>query len=232
MESTKLGKYKILYTNRREYHTLKKEIWGENIYSFKSEKDSPLVIDIGGHIGISVLYFKSLYPNCKIVVFEPNPLSFEVLIENIQINGLKGVKPINMAISSQNGMSNFYIEKTNQGWYSNSSFLVNSWDGKQRTKLIEVECTRLDNYIDESDTIDMLKIDTEGSEFKILNSHIDILKKVENISVEYHPIKGSKIEKLLSILQPYFILEIYHEGKLLKKPLIGKLLTIKGKKRE
>ena len=63
MESTKLGKYKIVYTNSKEYHTLKREIWGEDIYSFNSEKDSPLIIDIGAHIGISVLYFKSIYPN-------------------------------------------------------------------------------------------------------------------------------------------------------------------------
>ncbi len=232
MESTKLGKYKIVYTNSKEYHTLKREIWGEDIYSFNSEKDSPLIIDIGAHIGISVLYFKSIYPNSKILAFEPNPISFEILNENVESNSLENVELFNTAISTNDGITKLYIDNGEHEWHSNSSLLENSWNGKEKTKPIEVKCSKLNNYLQGTEVIDMLKIDTEGSEYSILNSNKEILRKVLNICVEYHPVKGSKISRILSILQPYFDISIYSEGKFLKNPIDGKLLTIHGKKRE
>ena len=231
MDSTKLGKFKIVYPNKREYHSLKREIWNQDIYYFETNKDTPFIIDIGAHIGISVLYFKALFPNSKILAFEPNPLSFGILEENIQSNGLKDITLINKAIHSQECISPFYIDNSNEEWNSNSSLLERSWSGRENTKAIEVSCTRLDPYLVDIKEIDLLKIDTEGTELEILNSHKNILEIVNNISVEYHPTKGKKTEKILTILQPYFKLEIYSEGKLLQKPLDGKLLTIQGKKR-
>jgi FkbM family methyltransferase len=43
----------------------------------------PVIIDCGGNIGLSVLYFKYLFPNSVITVFEPSPPVFEILKENI-----------------------------------------------------------------------------------------------------------------------------------------------------
>jgi len=231
MESTKLGKYTVIFPNKKEYHILKREIWNQEIYSFDSNKSSPYIIDIGSHIGVSVLYFKATYPNCKILAFEPNPNSFKILEENININGLNDIKLINKGISSNSKSKDFYIDNSNEKWESNSSLLKGSWNGKENTKSIQIECTRLDEYVEDIQEIDMLKIDTEGTELDILNSHKNILHKVRNISVEYHPIKGSKVEKLISILNPYFDIQIYSQGEKLKKVVNGKLLTVKGKKR-
>lgn len=231
MESTKLGKYTFLYPNKKEYHILKREIWNQEIYSFNTNRNCPNIIDIGSHIGISVLYFKNLYPNSKILGFEPNPISFEILKENIFNNGLDDVSIINKAVSSNNSSKDLYIDNSNNNWESNSSLLKNSWNGKENTKKIRAQCTRLDKYTESLDVIDMLKIDTEGNEFDILNSHKSILNKTENISVEYHPFKGNKIEKILSLLKPFFNIEIYLEGEKIKKEIDNKLLTIKGKKR-
>lgn len=231
MDSTKLGKFKILYPNKREYHSLKREIWNQDIYYFETNKDTPFIIDIGAHIGISILYFKSLFPNSKILAFEPNPISFDILTENIQSNGLKDITLINKAIHAQEGFSTLYIDNSNEEWNSNSSLLEKSWSGRENTKPIKVNCTRIDSYLNDIEEIDLLKIDTEGTELEILNSHKNILSKVNSISVEYHPIKGKRVDKLLTILQPYFKLEIYCEGKLLQKAIDGKLLTIHGKKK-
>ncbi len=231
MESTKLGKYTLLYPNRKEYHILKREIWNQEIYSFDTNRNCPNIIDIGSHIGISILYFKDIYPNSKILGFEPNPISFEILKENIFNNGLDDVSIINKAVSSNNSSKDLYIDNSNNNWESNSSLLKNSWNGLENTKKIRAQCTRLDKYTKSLDVIDMLKIDTEGNEFDILNSHKSILNKTENISVEYHPFKGNKIEKILSLLKPIFNIEIYLEGEKIKKEIDNKLLTIKGKKR-
>lgn len=231
MDSTKLGKYSVLFSNKKEYHSIKREVWNQEIYRFDSEKNSPFIVDIGSHIGISLIYFKSLFPNSKILSFEPNPISFKILKENIQNNGFLDITPLNMAVCERDGTCNLYIDNSEESWHSNSSLFPKSWNGKENTKPVKVECTRLDRYLEDIDEIDMLKIDTEGKEIDILNSHKHILSKIQNISVEYHPCKTTKVERLISLLSPYFDLNIYCEGKSLPTPINGKLLTIQGKKR-
>lgn len=226
MEETKLGKYKILYTDSKEYHSIKREIWGEDIYYFDTGKENPFIIDIGAHIGVSILYFKSIYPNSKILAFEPNINSFNILKENILLNNLKDITAVNMAVWKSKGNLDFYIE--DGSWSSNSSILKGGWTTEEKQRKISVQTDTLNSYIDK--TIDMLKIDTEGSELSILKYHRDILQRVQNICLEYHPIKQSKPEDVLNILSKFFKIEIYSEGKLCKKPQRGKLLTIKGKK--
>ena len=170
-----------------------------------------------------VIKFKQKYKNKLDLVRHrfPTPET------NEEIN----IIPINKAVCSQEGISTFYIDNSKQNWESNSSFLKNSWSGKESTKSIKVECTRLDEYIKDIQKIDMLKIDTEGSEYEILNSHKNILNKVKNISVEYHPVKNSKIEKILIVLREYFDIKIFFEGEEIKNMVNDKLLTIKGEKR-
>jgi len=232
METTKLGKYIVSFPNSKEYHKLKKEIWGEGIYYFESNNPSPFIVDIGSHIGISVLYFKDLFPNSQILAFEPNPISFEFLKENVSGNDLSNVTFVNEGISSNIGERILYIDNTGTQWNSNSSFLENSWNGKENTKKITVKSNRLDNYLESVNSIDMLKIDTEGTELEILISHKKILRMVENISLEYHPSRGKKFKKILNILQEFFNIEIFDEGKLVKSRSKDRLLTIHGKKRK
>ena len=230
MDQTKLGKYSIKYSNSNEYHTLKREIWGQDIYYFELSNPSPYIVDIGSHIGVSILYFKNMYPNSTVIGFEPNPISFNLLSENIQINMLENVQIFNKAISKEEGTKPFYINANDSGWESNASFLKNGWTGKEKTKEIEIGTTRLDKYITRD--IDILKIDTEGSELSILKSHKSLLSRIHNIAIEYHPIKENGIDNILNILTPLFDIQIFEDGKQIKKIPENRLLTIKGKKRK
>lgn len=223
MDETKLGKYKIVYLDSKEYHTIKREIWGEDIYYFESKNKDPFIIDVGAHIGISVIYFKSIYPNSQILAFEPNPISFEILEKNISNNDIKNVVLINKAVWKDEGNKDFYATQ----WSSNSSFLFGSWTQREKVNKIVVNTTTLHKYIDRA--VDLLKIDTEGSELNILKAHKDIFKKVKNICIEYHPSKDTEVKDILNILKPVFNIQIYQEGKLCKKIVNNKLLTIKGK---
>lgn len=227
MDETKLAKYRIKYPDKREYHTLKREIWGEEIYYFKTDKINPLIIDIGAHIGMSVLYFKSIYPSSTIIAFEPNPNSFEILNENISMNNISDVTTINKAVWSENGTKDFYIPEE-ISWSSNSSFLIGGWTGNEKMKKISVQITTLDEYMNHN--IDMLKIDTEGSEIHILKTNKKILSNVDNLYIEYHPVKNTNVNDIIKIIKPFFNIEVYYEGKICKKLQNGKLLTIKGKK--
>ena len=100
---TKFKNYFINYLNKKEYHTLKREIFNDEIYSFENLKNVESIIDIGSHIGLSIVYFKEKYPNSNIISFEPNPINFELLEKNIFENNLKNVECIQKTVSSNRG---------------------------------------------------------------------------------------------------------------------------------
>ena len=93
--------FKVSYRNDYELEVIYDDIFAKNVYFFKTENPEPRIIDCGGHIGLAVLYFKSLYPRARIVTFEPNPETFFLLRENIVQNDLSGVRAINMAVSRE-----------------------------------------------------------------------------------------------------------------------------------
>ena len=66
MQSARLRKFQVWYENSKEYDSLKREIFGEDIYYVELKNKSPLIIDVGAHIGLSTLYYKMLFPKPKI----------------------------------------------------------------------------------------------------------------------------------------------------------------------
>lgn len=54
-----------------------KEIFEQQIYRFLTSRSSPVIIDGGSNIGLSIIFLKQLYPNCKITAFEADPQVLE-----------------------------------------------------------------------------------------------------------------------------------------------------------
>ena len=75
--------YKISYLGEPQFRYLFNEIFMQAPYFFKSSNDPPLIFDCGSNIGMSVLFFKKLYPNARIVAFETDPFTFEILRRNV-----------------------------------------------------------------------------------------------------------------------------------------------------
>ena len=72
-------------------------------------KNKPFIVDLGGNIGMSVLFFKHLYPESTIYVFEPNKSSFKLLKKNVENNNLSNVTLFNKAVSNKKGKSSFIM---------------------------------------------------------------------------------------------------------------------------
>jgi hypothetical protein len=62
------------------------EIFLRRDYAFAPDRDAPVVIDCGSNIGISILFFKKLRPQAKIIGFEPDKKTFELLSRNVAEN--------------------------------------------------------------------------------------------------------------------------------------------------
>jgi FkbM family methyltransferase len=157
-----------------------KEIFLLDEYQISTTKKSPVIIDCGANIGLSILYFKKKYPNSKIIAFEPNPNVFTILRANLEQNHIQGVELYNYCLSDSEGEIEFYINE-NFGTMEGSVF-----EERGGSKKLKVKAVRLSSYIKEE--VDLVKMDIEGAEIKVLDDlkRNDKLNFVNTYLIEYH----------------------------------------------
>jgi FkbM family methyltransferase len=228
MNTTNIGKYKVNYINSKEFHILKNEIFGNECYKVNIKKEKPYIIDAGAHIGLSVIYFKSIYPDAEILAFEPNPYTRKILKENIFINNLNNIEVLPYALDSSERERDFYIDMTPSQWQSTAGFNKNSWNGQYSNNTsVKVQTKKLSTYLDRS--ADLLKMDIEGLETKVLTESKDLLKNVNHIIIEYHPIKKKNFNIITNLLKDSgFKISIFKDGKEVKNTNYKELLIVKG----
>ena len=191
---------------------MRKEIFDQQIYKFDAHTEEPYIIDCGSNIGLSIMYFKSLYPAAEIVGFEPDDKVFEALERNIKSFNLFNVELIKKACWNKETTLKFYSEGADGGR------VAKDFDTEQ---IIEVETIRLRNFLHRK--VDFLKIDIEGAEAIVLEDCSELLANVEKIFVEYHSFIGKeqKLPELLTILKAArFRLHISSPGLISKNPYL------------
>lgn len=169
------------------------DFFQNEIYYFKIiDKKNPFIIDAGANIGLAIVYWKSIYPQSKIIGFEPDKEVFKVLQKNI--SRYKDVEIYNIGLYSSDSKQPFMREGADAG----SIVIKNNTNRKSNTM---VEVRKLSAYLNTS--IDLLKIDIEGSEFEVLKECADLLANVDRIFVEYHSFLGEEqvLPELLQILK-------------------------------
>ena len=80
------------------------DIFIKKSYEFKSKSETPVIIDCGSNIGLSVLYFKKIYPNSIIKAFEPDKEIFKILEKNCENFKMKNVTLLNDEMVASNIM--------------------------------------------------------------------------------------------------------------------------------
>ncbi|MBK7965835.1 MAG: FkbM family methyltransferase [Bacteroidetes bacterium] len=79
-------------------------------------KEAKVILDIGGNIGNSALFYASINPTAKILSFEPHPDTFKKELENISINPFQNIKVINLGLGTQRASFKLYeVEEGNPG---------------------------------------------------------------------------------------------------------------------
>jgi len=172
------------------------EIFLNNEYNFKAHTQTPLIIDCGSNIGMSILYFKYIYPNSRIIAFEPNPNSFKLLKKNVANNNLKNVEINNLGLYDEETEISFYID-------NNLSSLVGSINKKRGgTNELKVSAKKLSSYLKDVEEVDLIKIDVEGAEINIIKELLETktLNKVKEYIIEYHHNMGEDKSNLSSFL--------------------------------
>ena len=167
----------IHYTDLDALVFMLEEVFIHEDYRFQCDREDPLILDCGSNIGVSVMYFKMLYPRATIYAFEPDPASFTCLIRNIADNRLQQVVPLQCALLDHAGKAAFA---------SVSGALTSRVSEDQTDNTIEVETERLSRYIDRP--VSFLKLDVQGVETSILHelAASGKLGLVEQTVIEYH----------------------------------------------
>lgn len=149
------------------------EIFRDGIYDFATDSVEPYIIDCGANIGLSVIRTKLCHPESRILAFEADPHICDVLQANIARLGLQGIDVICAAVSDTDGSAMFFTEGSEGGRLTAAGN-------------IRVPTVRLSQYLDR--TIDMLKIDIEGSEWEVLLEIVNTgaLDNVMRIIIEFH----------------------------------------------
>jgi FkbM family methyltransferase len=190
------------------------EIFIQEIYKFESETEDPLIIDCGANWGLSIIYFKKLYPKAHIVAFEADKKIFGILKSNIEEFQFSDVQLLNKAVWTNDAEIEFSCEGSLGG--SITSLGMNSKDR------IKIQAFRLKSLLEKNEVY-FLKIEIEGAEYDVLTDCKDHLNKVKILFVEYHSLykKNQKLDEILSILKmagfKYYIKEAANK---LNKPFI------------
>lgn len=168
-----------------------REIFVEEVYRFQAQSDAPHIIDAGANIGLSVLYFKRLYPNSTVIAYEPDPTIFSALEKNV--GGLKGVELRQAAAWTEDTTLTFYMEGSLAG-STEIDFI-----GKQVP--VAVKSERLKSELAKR-PVDFLKIDIEGAETAVLFDIEEELERVHHLFFEYHsiPEKAQSLGDLLNLV--------------------------------
>jgi FkbM family methyltransferase len=194
MQSTKLGKYEIWYENSDEFYELKKEIFGENCYYIEMEKEDPVIVDAGAHIGMSVLYFKMLFPKSRIIAFEPVEVNFNLLKKNVTENQLENVELYQAVVAPKSGILRIHEPIGEGAWKSGAGIIPKGWKGIQTNQEIKVEAIGIQEILQAK--IDIFKMDIEGMEYEIIRNAGPLIRNVKTWIMEVHPRKDHKIEEI------------------------------------
>lgn len=168
-----------------------KDYFGDNKMKFITSNHEPVIIDCGANVGVSVIYFKTLFPHAKIEAFEPDPQIASYFRKNLSYNNIHDVVFHEKAIWKNNDGISFGVEGADGG----SVFLDSD-------KKIQIPSIRLKEILQNYTSIDLLKLDIEGAELEVLKDSRDELHKVKNLFVEYHSWQNNKqeLDVLLKIL--------------------------------
>ncbi len=139
----------------------------------KHLKSTDVVIDIGANIGYTTLLFSKVCGEGEVISIEPSKELFETIENHIKLNNLNNITPLNVAVGEKEKKAKLYsVSENNSGMnriFENDTISFNS-------EIITIKT--LDELVLEQNitTVNAIKIDVEGYEYKVLKGAYNTLK--------------------------------------------------------
>ena len=153
------------------------ELFVEEAYKFIAKSTTPNIVDCGANLGMSIIYFKELYPLAKIIAFEADEHIYKFLEKNVKSFGYSDVEIINKAVWNDDKDLKFLAEGGAGGRLENNDY--------ENQIFKTVKSIRLKNYL-KNNKVDFLKIDIEGAEYEVIMDCAEEIKNIDFLFIEYH----------------------------------------------
>jgi len=162
-----------------------------------------IFLDIGANFGLYSLVASQLVGNDgRVLAVEPNPVAAVYLKRNIQLNLARNVLVFEKALSDVAERKALWIHELDP---FGSSSLSRS---RMSSSAVEVETTTLDALCCDLPRLDLIKIDVEGWETKVLRGGVQTLRRwspmlIFEVSPKRYKDAGADPREAFSILKMY-----------------------------
>lgn len=157
-----------------------------------------IIFDVGANIGNTVIDYKSFFSTATIYCFEPVKYTYELLVVNTK--KLKSVNCFNFALGNKDEQIEIALSNDSE---LNSLLNTSRLSGGEVEK---IQVKRLDDFCasNEIKQIDLLKIDVEGFEIKVLDGcGTDLLNNIKAIYVEVGFVESDRFKTNFKDLDTY-----------------------------
>ena len=138
------------------------------------------ILDVGANIGAASVYFALHYPQARILAFEPSPRSYELLLANTK--DFRNVTPFNLGLLDRDAELPLYQGRQD----SVTDSIAMSCENTAEHVMVKLRAAASLLAEQKVETVNILKLDTEGSEVPILQSLRAMLPRLGVLYVEYH----------------------------------------------
>lgn len=166
--------------NYHEFRTEEPVI--RDIISELNEDD--VFYDIGANIGVYSCVISKKLNRGNVIAFEPSPPAYRKLKDNSELNGDR-IQHYQIAVSDENSRVEFAVDI---GDVQSRRSTLNVGNNSIEYKSIKVDSKKLGTVIREENLPlpNVIKIDVEGAEYRVLKGMEDILDSVEIVYCEVH----------------------------------------------
>ena len=196
-----------------------------NFFQKKFKNNISIFIDVGAHQGESVKLFNKKFKINSIISFEPSIKNYNLLLKKNQ--NIKNLKTFNIALREEkkNVILNDHFETQSSTlseinkkskYYKRKIFFLDPLNIKNRKiQNSEIHMDRLENILKDLkiENIDILKIDTEGYDFKVIKGLGDSIKIVKYIYFEHHfhdmLIKNYNLSEVNNYLKSHNFIKVF-----------------------
>ena len=184
------------------------------------------VFDVGANIGyFTALAARRVGPAGRVFAFEPHPFNFPLLARMIEDNRLRQVTPLEFGLDESDGSG--VVHMSHQSDYANrAATMVGSAEGQVAAA---VATRSIDSFVKErgNERIDLLKVDVDGFETRILKGAKETLAegKIRHVIIELSPhwlrASGSSQEEVVRLLAEGHLRDVSDEDRWISRLLGG-----------
>jgi FkbM family methyltransferase len=167
------------------------------------QKENPLVLEIGSHIGLDTLRFLEEFKNITIYSFEPDPRCIALFKEVVKdqrctlieaaVTNTDGKALLHLSGGWPPGFKGEWDSIYGRGDWNASSSIKNSISNSAAypwlsfDRIVEVKTVKLDTWIKENNinAVDFIWSDVQGAEREMIEGSLDTLKIVKYLFTEY-----------------------------------------------